>query len=89
MIPDETRALIKTQTPKELVQQILFDGYLPYCFRYDQEAYKKFRSEICDTFKIHPQNFTIVGSAKTGFSLNPDPEKKGSVNLSTTPQILM
>lgn len=75
MIPDETKVLIRERTPKEVVQQVLFDGYLPHCFKDNQEVYKKFRSDICDEFKIHPQNFSIVGSAKTGFSLNPDPKK--------------
>lgn len=56
---------------KEVVQKYLFDG-LPFCFRGDPNLFYTFRSDICENFRIHPQNFTIVGSAKVGFSLAPE-----------------
>lgn len=54
----------------EVVQELLFEG-IPYCFKDTPDLYKDFRKEICDKFQIHPQNFTVIGSAKIGFSLKP------------------
>lgn len=62
---------LKNKQPSEIVQRYLFD-FSPYCFAANPSLYQVFRGEICNNFNIHPQNFTIIGSAKLGFSLNPD-----------------
>lgn len=61
---------LRSRKPEEVVQKYLFDTS-PYCFADNPQRYIDFRKEICEQFKIHLQNFTIVGSAKVGFSLNP------------------
>jgi len=62
---------LKNKQPSEIVQRYLFD-FFPYCFTANPSLYQVFRGEICNNFNIHPQNFTIIGSAKLGFSLNSD-----------------
>lgn len=53
-----------------VANKYLFDNF-PYCFKEAPEKFSVFREEICTSFNIHPKNFCIVGSGKTGFSLNP------------------
>lgn len=67
---EEFKSLLTKRTPKELFQECLLDSF-PYCFLKSPTNYLTLRKEICDFFKIHPQNFSIIGSAKTGFSLSP------------------
>lgn len=67
---NEFQNYLKTKQPTEIVQACLFDSS-PHCFIANPLLYQAFRNEICANFNIHPQNFTIVGSAKMGFSLNP------------------
>jgi hypothetical protein len=55
----------------DIVQEYLFEG-VPYCFKDTPEIFVLFRQMICDEFGIHRQNFTVVGSAKIGFSLSPE-----------------
>jgi len=61
---------LRSSKPEVVVQKYLFDRS-PYCFADNPQRYIDFRKEICEQFKIHLQNFAIVGSAKVGFSLNP------------------
>jgi len=75
MNKDEFEKIIQEKTIAEFVQEYLFDG-VPYCFKDDPSKFNLFRLAICNRFNIHPQNLTIVGSAKIGFSLSP--EKYGS-----------
>ncbi|MBN2315864.1 MAG: hypothetical protein JXM79_18190 [Sedimentisphaerales bacterium] len=56
---------------EEVVQKYLFDGF-PFCFQEDPGVFYDFRKNVCDNFRIHQQNFAIVGSAKVGFSLSPE-----------------
>ncbi len=70
MDSEEFRRQLIEKSPNELVQAFLFDSP-PYCFASDPALYQTFREQICNKFKIHPQNFTIIGSAKMGFSLHP------------------
>ena len=65
------KQLLLREPPKFMVQRYLFDEF-PYAFKDNQQNYYDLREKICGTFDIHPNNFTIVGSAKLGFSLNPD-----------------
>jgi hypothetical protein len=66
---EEFKSYIRTHSDEEVVQFLLFDE-IPYCFQNNLGLYKEFRSVICNNLSIHPQNFSIIGSAKIGFSLN-------------------
>lgn len=66
---------INREKTKNVVQELYFDDKIPFCFENNPRLFYQFRDEICDFLKIHPQNFCIVGSAKTGFSLNTDKTK--------------
>lgn len=65
------KSILKTTPLSDLVQNYIFDSE-PHCFLEYPERYYDFRDGICGTFGIHQQNFTIVGSAKIGFSLAPN-----------------
>jgi hypothetical protein len=67
---EEFRVYATSHTDEEIVQYLLFDE-IPYCFKNDINSYREFRSDVCSKLSIHQQDFTIVGSAKVGFSLNP------------------
>ncbi len=71
MRPNDLERILEEKPVTDLVQEYLFDG-IPYCFKDSPEQYNLFRKTICNKFNIHPQNFTVVGSAKIGFSLSPD-----------------
>jgi hypothetical protein len=71
MTKDEFERIIQEKPIPEFVQEYLFDG-VPYCFKDNPNIFNTFRQTICSKFNIHPQNLTIVGSAKIGFSLSPD-----------------
>lgn len=67
------KELLKNEHSEDkIVQSCLYDVSSPYCFKQEPEAYYALRSEVCKQFEIHEQNFTIVGSAKLGFSLSPE-----------------
>lgn len=70
MTKDQFEAIIRARSVGDFVQEYLFDG-IPYCFTEKPTLYNEFRREICTKFNVHPQNFTVVGSAKLGFSLSP------------------
>jgi hypothetical protein len=64
-------SLVIANPAEDIVQKIIIDTF-PYAFSNNPENYWHLRSRICNKFHVHPQNFTIIGSAKLGFSLNPD-----------------
>jgi hypothetical protein len=70
MTKDDFEAILRDKPVSEFVQEYLFDG-TPWCFSSNPQVYHDFRKEICNQFRIHPRNFTVVGSAKLGFSLAP------------------
>ena len=71
VILNDFKEKLATRPTSDIVQEVLFDAF-PYCFKEKPSSYGIFRKEICDIFQIHPQNFSIVGSAKVGFSLSPE-----------------
>jgi hypothetical protein len=71
MKKDEFERVIQEKSITDFVQEYLFDG-IPFCFKDNPNTFNLFRQMICSRFNIHPQNFTIVGSAKIGFSLSPE-----------------
>jgi hypothetical protein len=87
--PEELRSAILSEDSKTFVRQRLFG---PGCWLFDQieyiapEAdYTDFRNDVSDLFDVNPNNITLVGSAKLGYSLSPtkplrpfNPGPKGS-----------
>lgn len=67
---EEFKKLTYEMPSIKLVQLCLLDSF-PFCFQSNQELYNILRSEVCFKFNIHERDFAIVGSAQTGFSLNP------------------
>lgn len=67
---DEFEKHLMTKEAFDIVQELLYDAPT-FCFREKPELYFRLRKKICENFDIHQQNFAIVGSAKTGFSLDP------------------
>lgn len=68
-------SLISSTSTEEVVQKVIFDSF-PFAFTHTPENYWLLRTSVCKKFEIHPQNFSIIGSAKLGFSLNP--KKRGT-----------
>jgi len=62
--------IVKELSSKEAVQRYLLDLF-PFVFKDKPEIYYDLRNRICKNLGTHPQNFSIVGSAKLGFSIAP------------------
>jgi hypothetical protein len=54
-----------------ITQQHIFGG-TPYVFRHDPEYYDLLIGHVRQGINVLKENIIVVGSAKTGFSLNPD-----------------
>lgn len=46
----------------------------PYAFRHCPGIFEDMRGWLASRLKLHPKEFTLVGSARTGFSLSPEPK---------------
>jgi len=68
---EEFRAKVRAEPIQRILQKYIF-GSTPICFGGDIDLDIKLKLKISDFWGIHPKNLEIVGSAKTGFSLNPD-----------------
>jgi hypothetical protein len=71
---DEFRKLVERGYPGklgEVVRQYLFTG-LPYAFKSEPETCVALADHIHRELKVPAENVFVVGSSKTGFSLNPD-----------------
>jgi hypothetical protein len=68
---DEFKRIISTTSLQSVVQQHIFQG-TPYVFRERPENYQLLTQHLCTAIGLLEDNLTIVGSAKIGFSLNPD-----------------
>jgi hypothetical protein len=64
------RAVV-TMTPAQFVADWMF-GAAPYAFRGDNGLYESFCAEIADRLAVPADQITLIGSARLGFSLNPD-----------------
>ncbi len=62
--------LIKTQPIKSIVRKHILDG-IPYLYRNDYSQYFHLKEILSEKLGVHTQDLAIVGSARTGFSLNP------------------
>ena len=67
----EFSSILQNETGMAIVQKYLFD-HPPFYFKNTPGLFEDFRDEVCAFFKIHQQNFAIVGSAQIGFSLSPE-----------------
>jgi hypothetical protein len=60
-----------TTTPEELVDTYVFGGEA-YVFRHSPNDYDTLRVDLATSLAITADQITVVGSAKTGFSMSPD-----------------
>lgn len=68
---DELLKMLKEKRRGEIVENHLLGG-LPYIFRDNPGAYKNFVETLSGQFGTPVENIGIIGSARTGFSLDPD-----------------
>lgn len=62
---------IRTKPLFKIVHEFMFEGN-PICFKGDKIVINDLKYELGKGFFIHPKAIEIVGSAKLGFSLNPN-----------------
>ena len=70
---DFKNRLIEAQTNEaidSLVDSLLFQG-VPTIFENQQESFNRFRTVVAKDLGVSRTDVTVVGSARTGFSLNP------------------
>jgi hypothetical protein len=60
-----------TRDPSDFVDQVLF-AMPPFAFRSRPAEYEEFREEVAARLGVEGDDVVIVGSARLGFSLNPD-----------------
>ncbi len=68
---DQFKETLVSRPLAVIAQQHIFAG-LPYVFRDEPESNDMLVGHLCDAMDVSQQNVVIVGSAKVGFSLNPD-----------------
>ena len=68
---DEFKRIVLSTPLSSVVQQYIFQG-MPYVFREKPEALNLLTEHLGAAMQLSEQNIVIVGSAKVGFSLNPD-----------------
>lgn len=67
---EEFEALLTTQPLDAILADHVLSG-VPYAFRADPLAESLLKKHLCGELKLDPANIRVVGSARTGFSLNP------------------
>lgn len=69
---DEFRDIIVERPFEEIVQDYIFEG-IPYALRDQPENFGILQQHLYDQLELTAiNNITVIGSGKTGFSLNPD-----------------
>lgn len=68
---DEFKRIILNTSLDHVVEQHVFAG-VPYVFRESPESSNLLTKHLCGAMDLPEQNIIVVGSAKVGFSLNPD-----------------
>jgi hypothetical protein len=68
---DEVVALLEERRLNELIEQHLIVG-VPFVFRDAPTAYQDFAGTLSAQFRTPMADITVIGSAKIGFSLDPD-----------------
>jgi hypothetical protein len=66
----EFKALLRSSPLEQVTQSYVFGG-LPYYFRTNPEDYDLMRTLLAKGLGLSAERFTVVGSGKTGFSLDP------------------
>ena len=68
---EEFKKFILTTPLRSVVQQYIFAG-IPYVFQKRSKDLQLLANHLCAAMPIKGQDVAVVGSAKVGFSLNPD-----------------
>ena len=67
---EELLQLVESTPLEEVVNAHIFGGD-PFVFRDSPESYQALLDDLSSSLAVKPEDMTIVGSAKTGFSLSP------------------
>lgn len=69
--PDQFKSLLQqTESLTQVNKQYVFEGEA-FCFRKQPQDYQVMRELLAEGIGLNPEDFTIVGSGKIGFSLDP------------------
>jgi hypothetical protein len=68
---EEFGAMLVTRPLEDVARDCVFQGS-PFVFRHHPEALQTLRTHLCAELAVPEESVVIVGSAKIGFSLNPD-----------------
>jgi hypothetical protein len=68
---DTFRDLLLTRPLGDIVRDYIFEG-TPFVFRSQPQGMNTLRRHLCPRFNLKGDNVIVIGSAKIGFSLNPD-----------------
>lgn len=71
MNPGELLGFIREHSALELVRDYIFTG-LPYVFRYNPTAQQVLKQHLSSGLEVNQDRILVVGSARTGFSLDPN-----------------
>jgi hypothetical protein len=69
--PDDFAQLLLTRPLSEVVQEHVFQG-VPFVFRRTPQTLDILKGHLASELGLNPSNILVVGSARIGFSLNPD-----------------
>lgn len=67
---NEFRALLKSERPEDIVNDLLFRG-VPYVFSARPADYGLLLRSLAQSLQVPAEDMTLVGSGRTGFSLDP------------------
>lgn len=70
MTPNEIKDTLKSKNPTSFVEDHLFDC-IPAVFMGNRAAYVSWKRDLAKNLEVDPACILVVGSAATGFSLNP------------------
>lgn len=68
---DQFKELLVTRPLENIVAEYVFSG-IPFVFRNQPDSLDALRQHLSEALRFTPKNILVVGSAKIGFSLNPD-----------------
>lgn len=68
---EEFKELLRRETAETIAEDHVFGGDI-YIAREHPRALNTLRRHLCPRFRLEEQNVIIIGSAKIGFSLDPD-----------------
>jgi len=63
--------MLKERRHHEVIEDHLITG-LPFVFQAEEAAYEVFRNTLGDHLRTPPEDISIIGSARLGFSLSPE-----------------